>query len=207
MRTSKMISSISYNSIEFLKFKLNELIKRHDIVFYCFIHHLPESDELKEHIHLFIEPNTTIDTMSIQEFLQEFDPNHKKPLGCISFVKSQPDDFILYTQHYPPYLAFKNQSRECIYQKSDFVFSDEDTFESLYHHAFYESDFAQRFVVLNMLNDKNVAPHELVLSGHIPLGMASQLNALKFMQEHYGKLDRDNRKAHPEEVEFIDNDL
>ena len=78
MRTSKMISTISYNSLEYLKLKLNDLIDRHIIVFYLFIHHLPESDELKEHTHLFIEPNTTIDTMSIQEFLQEPDPNYKK---------------------------------------------------------------------------------------------------------------------------------
>ena len=196
MRTSKMISTISYNSIPFLKLKLDSLIKEHKIVFYMFIKHLPEEDELKEHIHLFIEPNTTIDTMSIQDLLKEYDPNHKLPLGCISFSKSQTDDWILYCQHYPPYLAFKNQSRECIYQKSDFEYSDPDTFEAFYHHAFYESEFAERFVILNMLNDKNVAPHELVLSGHIPLGMASQLNALKFMQEHYGKCDRNGNQTH-----------
>lgn len=201
MRTSKTVSTISYNTEDYLKYKLDELIKEHTICYYMYIFHLPEADEKKSHIHLYIEPNKTIDTMSIQDALKEY--CSPLPLGCIHFTLSKSDDWILYTQHYPPYLAFKHQSRECIYQKADFRFSDADTFEDLYHHAFYESEFAQRFVILNMLNDNSVKPHELIMSGHIPLGMASQLNALEYMKEHYGYTDRNGREAHKEEDMFI----
>lgn len=202
MRTSKMISSISYNTKPYLLLKLNELIENHTISFFMGICHHAEEDELKDHIHLYLEPNQLLDTMTLQEYLREPVPNNL-PLGCINFRKSDPDDWILYDQHYPPYLAFKNQERKFIYQKSDFFFSDHDTFEFMYHHAFYESEFAERFTVLNMLNDENVAPHELILAGHVPLAQAGNLNALKYMEKHYGHTDRNGRSAHPEEKKYI----
>ena len=161
-----------------------------------FINHFAEEDERKNHIHLWIKPNTLIDTMDLQKHFTELDPaNPMKPLKCIDFKQSQVDDWILYCQHYGPYLASKGESREYHYSRDDFVYCDEDTFDELYHHAFKGSEWAKRYQILQALEQGKMSPTQLILNGTVPLNLASQLNAFKYMETHYG-LDRGDRKNH-----------
>ena len=199
MRTSKPISTVSYNTEQFLVHQLNELIKSHRISDYMYIHHDAEQDEKKDHIHVWLKPNTLLDTMDLQEFFTELDPNNVKPLKCIDFKTSKVDDWILYNQHYAPYLASKGESREFFYTREDFRYYDEDTFEHLYNHAFKGSDWARRFQLLEQLRTSSIAPQDLVLNGSVPLNLASQLNALEYMKNHYGTLDRGNHQTHEED--------
>lgn len=181
MRTSKPISTISYNSLGFLKGKLEELERNHTISSWFFIWHHAESDEKKHHCHVWLCPNKLVDTMVLKDMFRELDPVNpdKKPLGVIDFVSSQIDDAILYDAHYTPYLAFKGESREYQYSFDDFVVSDEDWFEDKVYHALHGSEFAQRSKVLNALAD-GVKPAELITSGMVPLQMAGSIRA--FMQ-------------------------
>lgn len=197
MRTSKPIATISYNSQEFLVLKLGELIRRHKISDYIFINHFAEADEKKNHIHLWIKPNTLLDTMDLQDFFCELDDKHPtKPLKCIDFRPSEVDDFILYGQHYAPYLASKGESREYHYSRDDFVYNDEDTFEERYNHAYKGSEWARRNQILEMLSRNELSPTDLILNGSVPLNLASQLNAFKYMQRNYGITTRDDRPNH-----------
>ena len=198
MRTSKPIATISYNTQEFLVQKLDELIQNHKVCDYVFINHLAEVDEKKNHIHLWIKPNKLLDTMDLQKYLTEYDPkNPTKPLKCIDFHLSKVDDFILYSQHYAPYLASKGESREYHYTKDDFVYYDEDTFEDLYNHAFKGSEWAKSNQILEALRDNKIDPSELILNGTLPLNMACSVKALLNMQSHYG-LYRAAHKNHEE---------
>lgn len=195
MRTSKPIATISYNSESFLEIRLRELIENHKISDYMYIKHKAESDERKDHIHLWIKPNTLIDTMDLQQHLTEVSMNNPtKPLKCIDFRLSKVDDWILYNQHYEPYLLSKGEVREYHYLKSDFRFHDEDTFEDLYLHAMKGSDWAKRNQILQSLNDETIRPEELILNGTIPLNMASQLNALESLKGK--KVFRNGRSTH-----------
>lgn len=199
MRTTRPISTISYNSESFLLHQLKELVKEHKISDYMYIIHKAESDEKKDHIHLWLKPNTLIDTMDIQSFLTEIDYAHPdKPFRCIDFRLGAIDDWLLYNQHYEPYLASKFESREHHYCKFDFRFLDEDTFEDNYKHAFFGSDWAHRNQILEQLSIGQCNPANLILNGTIPLNMASQLNAFEYMRNHYG-LDRGSRDNHEEE--------
>lgn len=196
MRTSKPIATISYNSQPFLEMKLKELVASHKICDWVYINHRPEEDEKKGHTHVWLKPNTLLDTMDLQDFFKELDPLHPlKPLGVIDFKPSQVDDFILYGEHFEPYLASKGETREFHYTKDDFCFADEDSFDDLYHHAHFGSDWAHRFQILRQLTDNAVNPSELILNGTLPLNMASNLNALLYMRSHSG-LDRNGRKNH-----------
>jgi hypothetical protein len=76
---------------------------------------------------------------------------------------------------------------------------DEDTFEDTYQHAHKGSDWAHRNQILESLRSGQVRPQDLVLSGTVPLNLASQLNALKYMETHYGTLDRGVHDNHEEE--------
>lgn len=199
MRTRKPIATISYNHEEFLRGRLDDLKRRHLISDYMFIPHKKEQDEAKDHIHLWIRPNQTLDTMQIQEEMKE--PNPKERRGCIDFVSSDIDEWILYTQHYKPYLASKGQNREYHYQKEDFRFADEDNFQENYVHAFRGSKWAERNQLLQQLNDGTVKFSELIKSGQIPLNMASQLNAFKYLLADDKKVFRNGRAGHEEDEE------
>ena len=91
MHTSKSISTISYNTKEFLIRKLNELIDTNFISNWFFIEHQPEEDESKKHIHLWVKPNRLLDTVDFQKFFIQLVPGEEKPRKCIDFVKSDCD--------------------------------------------------------------------------------------------------------------------
>lgn len=197
MRTSKPIATISYNSEEHLRMKLAELVKSHKISDWMYVFHDAEADERKDHFHLWLKPNTLLDTMDLQKHFEEIDlKNPTKPLKCIDFKISKIDDWILYSEHYAPYLASKGESREFVYSKTDFRYLDEDTFEDNYQHAHKGSEWAHRNQILEALRNNAVNPQDLILNGTLPLNMASQVNALEYMKTHYGKLDRGKHDNH-----------
>lgn len=172
-----------------------------------YIKHKKESDQKKDHIHLWIKPNTLLDTMDLQRHFAELDPqNPMKPIGCIDFRTSEVDDWILYNQHFGPYLATKGQCREFVYTKEDFYYCDEYTFDDRYEHAFKGSEWAQRNQILNALHSGAVKPTDLILSGIVPLNMATQINSFMYMQTHYGHLDRGGRITQKEYDEFIESE-
>ncbi len=70
MATSRPISTISYNTEQFLKETLDNWIKQHIIMNYMYICHKGEDGD-KDHIHVFIEPNKKLDPMDLMEKLKE----------------------------------------------------------------------------------------------------------------------------------------
>lgn len=129
MRTTKPVSTISFNSKEYLKQKLDELVKGKRISFYAFITHKPEDDEggKKEHHHVYFEPSKMIQTDDVKEELKEFDPEKPdKPKGCITFVSSKFDTWYLYALHNKLYLAQKGQSRKYHYSDKEMITSDQE---------------------------------------------------------------------------------
>lgn len=129
MRTTKPISTISFNSPEFLALKLRELQRSGRISFWAFIPHKPEDDESgkKPHQHLFVEPSKMLQTDDLKTELQEFDPKHPgKPLGVIAFRSTKFDDWYLYGLHDKRYLSMKGIARRFHYEHSEFLSSDPD---------------------------------------------------------------------------------
>ena len=108
--TSNPLSSISYNTKQFLIDKLEELKDSHIISCYMVIFHLGEDGD-KDHAHFRIEPNRRIDPMEIQEMFKEINPfsNVGKPLGVRPFRPSKEEDWFLYAVHDQEYLRLKYQ--------------------------------------------------------------------------------------------------
>lgn len=132
MKTTKPFSTISYNTAEFLKQRLDELIQKRHISFYAFVEHYAEEDEKKNHKHLLIIPNGQVQTDAITDLLQELDiTNPLKPLGVMPWHSSKWGDWYSYACHDSGYLASKGQTRAHHYQESDFVCSDEDYMHEL----------------------------------------------------------------------------
>ena len=129
MRTTKPISTISYNSADYLRVKLNELQKAKRISFWAFISHKAEDDEAgsKNHHHVYIMPSRMLQTDDLRDELKEFDPFHpSNPLGVMPFHTSKFDDWYLYVTHDKAYLSSKGQTRKFHYSHSDFATSESD---------------------------------------------------------------------------------
>lgn len=193
MQTSKPISTISYNSIEFLEDKLNELVRNRTISAWFFMFHKAEKDERKDHFHVWMKPNKKLDTMALQDHFKEPVLGSPKPLGCIDFDSSKIDDAVLYFAHYKPYLAWKGQSREFHYDWNEFHVSDADFMDNAIYHALHCSEFAERLRIMQAL-DSAPEPAKLISSGMIPLQMATQVRAYLQMQDD--ELERNGRKTH-----------
>lgn len=147
MQTCKPISTISYNSLPFLRSVLDNLIRLHVIDFYMYIHHIGEVDlfgeEEKEHTHLFVIPNRRINTSDLGDEFKEIDPHFDKPLKCITWNVSKSDDWILYALHDAKYLATKFETRQIEYNYNDIVASDYDELRRRYRQAYESSGYAK----------------------------------------------------------------
>ena len=129
MRTTKPISTISFNSANYLRLRLNELVKAKKLSFWAFITHKPEDDEggKKEHHHVYAEPAKMLQTDDLREYLKEFDPARPdKPKGCLKWTSSKFDSWYLYALHDKRYLASKGESRKFHYLHDDIQASDDD---------------------------------------------------------------------------------
>lgn len=135
MKTTKPIATISFNSPNFLRLKLDELKRSGIIAFWAFISHRPEDDEggKKDHIHLFVEPAKSVQTENFTDYLKEFDPlKPDKPKTTLPWHKSDFGNWFMYSCHDRRYLAQKGQSRRFHYSYNDFISSDEDNLLYLY---------------------------------------------------------------------------
>lgn len=109
--TAKPISTISYNTGEFLKRKLDEMLKAHKITDYRYIFHYGEDGD-KDHYHVYIEPNRRIDTAVLRDEFNEIPTQGEKPLGCMPFHASKFDHWIMYVIHDPKYLMIHKSDND-----------------------------------------------------------------------------------------------
>lgn len=129
MRTTKPISTISFNTEQYLKDRLQDLCRSGHVSFFAFVKHLPEDDEggKKEHFHVYIEPSKLIQTDDFRQHLLEYDlTNPDKPKGCLKFCNSKFGDWYRYSLHDSAYLAKKGQSRRYQYTFEEFISSNDD---------------------------------------------------------------------------------
>lgn len=198
MHTSKPIATISYNTHGFLIDTLMHLRDNGVISDWFCIKHFHEEDESKDHYHVWVKPNGRLDTLSLQNCFKEFDPkNPDKPLGCIDFEMSDPDNAILYFQHLKSYLESKGQTRKYSYLREDFYYADEMNFENLYNHAFKSSKWAQDVQILEQLRLNKNNPASLIENNIIKMNQACQLNAYMNMCYKYNEHTfRNGKKGH-----------
>lgn len=170
MRTSKPISTISYNSEPFLLTKLTELLECDIVSFFAFIRHQPEEDESKAHYHLYLELGDSIEIKKgspLQLSFAELDPQKPdKPLGVQPFRKSHTfADWYFYAIHHQAYLISKGQSRKFFYGDDDLIVSDKDYFADLKAQINFAKYFRQAENIERLKRGASV--YELVEQGLI----------------------------------------
>lgn len=186
MNTRCPIATISYNTESFLLNKLEELYRNETIsAYFCIFHHA-EEHQSKDHWHVWMMPNKTINTMRLQKMFEEIVPggDPDKPLKCIDFCSSKIEHAILYFAHYKPYLLFIHQKRRFHYDWNMFHVSDEDWFRYQLENALHFSDFAEKSRLLSAITDNRTTLSELITTGVVPLQMSSQVLAYSNLLEN-----------------------
>lgn len=113
--TQKPISTISYNTEDFLDRKLKELYEAHIIDYALYIKHKGENDvddftgeakRDKDHWHIYLHTSKRIDLTLIKKEFNERDivTFNSKPLGCMNFQVSKIGHWLCYAVHKTEYL-------------------------------------------------------------------------------------------------------
>lgn len=134
MNSKKPFSTISYNTLPWLNKVLEKYISNGKFVFWAYVFHKGEDDEagLKDHIHLYIEPNTTFNTLKFTEDCIEPCTTSNLPLRCMPCRSSDFGNWFMYTTHNEDYLKFKGLGeRKFHYNSTCYTVSDLDYFRFL----------------------------------------------------------------------------
>lgn len=169
MRTSKPISTITWNTIPFLTKKLLDLEKKRVISFWAYISHFPEEDEKKQHIHLFMIPVNRLDTEELQREFDEVDPNNALPIKCLTIKSSKFSDWYLYGKHDQDYLVSNGQSRRYKYTDDDFVVSSQEEFSEFIHMIDFSKFNGNRVRLVEEYVKEKKSFGELLMSGRVPM--------------------------------------
>lgn len=201
MRTTKPIATISFNTPDFLKLKLNELLKAGRLSFWAFIVHKPEDDEggKKVHCHLYVEPSKMLQTDDLKAELKEYDPDHPDtPRGCISFNSSKFDPWYLYALHDKRYLASKGQSRKFHYEHDNIVSSDDD--DLIFKARSIDMISLSPYADMEDAQRQGLSFAEYFRRGTVPLPQVVLFErAWNLMLQAY--TDRADREGHPMDVD------
>jgi len=169
MATIQPISTVSYNSEDFLLMKLKELYDAHIIREWYYIKHKGEDGD-KDHIHLRVVPNRRLDPMEFQDELKEYTPDYDKPLGCIGIRYSKEEDWLLYVVHDKDYLKQKYQGGEkgekLPYHFTDIVCSDDYMLENKFVRAQATLRHSSASIAHQIKQGKS--SFELILEGENP---------------------------------------
>lgn len=165
VKTTKPISSISWNSMQYLVDRLEELRKAHLIAFWVLIQHHAEDDEKKDHIHFYVEPNRSIDTEVLRDNFIELLPD-SKPLGVNKFQKSNFQNWLWYCLHDQAYLLTKGETRKYSYSIEDLISSDdEDLSQMIEENPRPESEYSK----VNELIDQGLSDEAIAQSMNVPI--------------------------------------
>lgn len=171
MKTSKPFSTISWNSEDFLRVHLEDLVKRRKIYAWAYIKHLKEDDETKDHFHVLFFPNGQVDTDQVCDFFSEItfteDGEMQDPINLAPPRSSKFGDWYLYCLHDVAYLASKDQTRRFHYTNKDMRVSNQDFFMEEVHQIDFSKYKRQQHIAERIMD--GVTPSELVMDGVIPV--------------------------------------
>ena len=207
VRTTKPISTISYNSPAFLQLKLDELRKAGRLSFWAFIRHQPEDDEggKKYHMHVYIEPSKMLQTDDLRGMFKEFDPeNPENPKGVLKFNNSKFGDWYLYALHDRRYLAQKGQSRRYTYRADEFITSDADDLNCMVKSIDLLS--LSPYSAMEDAISQGVTWEEYFSRGTVPIPLVRQWQ-IAYLSLMYKRTDRNGRPGHEGTVSKTDTDV
>lgn len=194
MQTSRLISTISYNSQSYLFGRLLALKEQGIIDFAFWIWHKPEEDEKKEHAHLILRPSKRIDTNALEKmFIEPCEGELSRKVLPFRISKTM-RDFILYSSHDKAYLVEKGESRKYEYTLEDWQSTNSDYLLEEWNEAHRGQD-AKLHQYFRML-DEGLSFEEILRMGFIPANCYYMYRDIYMNLYTNGKTERNGRKGH-----------
>lgn len=194
MATKCPISTISYNTEAFLKEKLDQWVSAHLIQCYMYIKHKGEDGD-KDHIHLRVEPNKSLDPMFLSDQLLEYQKGHEKPLGVRPWRNSKEEDWYLYSVHDDAYLSLKYgggyKGEKLPYEYTDIIVSENYDLESAWIRAKIALKHSSPSIAKAIKDGEK--PIDLIMRGEAPHTVNAINVALK--ENDYNRLANEYAKA------------
>lgn len=191
MRTTKLISNISYNTDAYFSLKISELMDNHIIDYAYWIRHLPDTDDTKSHIHFVMKPSVKVDTNGLKQYFDEFDPKNLKPLSCTSVWRtSKIDDWLLYAVHDTEYLRAKGLERTHYdYSFDEIGTTDSDALRSDWFMI--DRGKYKRLKAITTAVHNGTPFYELVKTAQIPIAQRAQYERQYLDELSHIKCDKD----------------
>lgn len=180
MATSKPQSTISYNTEAFLKEHLDDWVTCHLIQSFQYICHVGEDGD-KDHIHVRIEPNKSLDVMNLSDALKEYVQGEDKPRGVRPWRPSKEEDWFMYVVHDPEYMRLKygegEKGEKLPYEWTSIVTPEDYDLQV----AFLRAKSALSRSAPNMAKriTEGEKPVNLVLEGRNPFAVNAVMNLVK----------------------------
>lgn len=209
MRTKKPISTVWFGTGRFLKMELDGMIKRGSLQFYAYVPHKKEEDEKKDHFHVYMVPDTEIDTAQLSALLTEYDSTREdgKPIKCVDIRSSKYDDWKQYGDHDPDYLISKGiEPKKYQYSDKDYITSNEEWFDELNHQINRSQTRVMR--AIRKAVDEGESYDSLVARGLIPLPQVNVARSVYeammnvFVSQYRPKENYDTEDENDAEVPF-----
>ncbi len=192
MRTRKPISNVGYLNDDYLIAKLDEAIKDGKISFWCFIRHFGDEDLKKDHVHVYVIPTGTIDTVSFSSNFIEFEPGNPLPLRLLQWQPSKWDDWWLYILHDPDYLEMKHMKRNFVYSPTCVHCSDFEQMEYMISMIDYGNIFSLNKIISAAQCQMSIA--QAIKEGIIPPGQLNRyVNIFKAIKYDSRSMTNDER--------------
>lgn len=195
-QTTKLISSISYNTPDFLKGKLYDLVRLGILEYAYWIKHQAEEDETKDHFHIVVKPNKRLDTSALRNMFVELVKGEDLPRGVLPFrPTSRMSDWILYSAHDDLYLIQKGESRKYHYQHDDFLSTSLDLFDEDWRDCHRATD--SKIPLIREMATLGKSWADVVALGVVPVNHLFQYKDIFFMfKDAADKTLRNGRKGH-----------
>lgn len=198
MQTTKLISTVSYNTPNFLRGKLHSLVASAVIEYAHWVVHQPEEDETKSHIHLVLKPNRRLDTSALRnEFIEKL-ADEEKPRGVLPFRStSRISDWMLYSAHDVGYLLRRGETRKHSYDLPCFLSTCQDLLEEDWRDCHRSDD--SKIPLLREYAKQGKTWVDILQLGFIPTNQLFQYKDVffTFLQAH---TERNGRKGHDDEI-------
>lgn len=197
MQTSKLISTVSYNTPEFLCGKLNALVSSGVLEYAHWVVHSPEEDETKSHIHVVAKPNRRLDTSALRNEFVELVVGEELPRGVLPFrTTSRMSDWLLYSAHDIPYLLRKGETRVHTYELEQFFSTCKELLEEDWRECHRVDD--SKIPLLREYAKRGKSWVEIIQLGIIPTNQFFQYKDIFFtlLEAH---TERNGREGHEDE--------
>lgn len=197
MQTTKLISTVSYNTPNFLSGKLRSLVSSAVLEYAHWVIHEPEEDETKSHIHVVVKPNRRLDTSALRNEFVEKLADEEKPRCVLPFRStSRMSDWLLYSAHDTQYLLRKGETRKHSYELAQFGSTCRELLEEDWRECHRTDD--SKIPLLREYAKQGKSWVDILQLGFIPTNQLFQYKDVffTFVQAH---TERNGRKGHEDE--------